>query len=101
MSKYHGINDTTVSHTHLRFKRSDFWYLKPSMSPHLELNVMAETVDGKKDEADYKRLHSFPLIRVKTVVEWIYIFDDLIVLSSDSGYDFFWRLSNTIHQKSL
>lgn len=41
------------------------------MSPHLELNVMAETVDGKKDEADYKRLHSFPLIRVKTVVEWI------------------------------
>ncbi|KAA0705982.1 Dynein light chain 4, axonemal [Triplophysa tibetana] len=25
---------------------------------------MAETVDGKKEEADYKRLHSFPLIRV-------------------------------------
>ncbi|XP_026053878.1 dynein light chain 4, axonemal isoform X1 [Carassius auratus] len=24
---------------------------------------MAEYVDGKKDEADYKRLHSFPLIR--------------------------------------
>lgn len=37
------------------------------MFPHLELNIMAETVDGKKDEADYKRLHSFPLIRVKTV----------------------------------
>jgi len=36
------------------------------MFPHLELNIMAETVDGKKDEADYKRLHSFPLIRVKT-----------------------------------
>ncbi|XP_065115956.1 dynein, axonemal, light chain 4b [Paramisgurnus dabryanus] len=24
---------------------------------------MAETTDNKKDEADYKRLHSFPLIR--------------------------------------
>ncbi|KAF4097793.1 hypothetical protein G5714_021801 [Onychostoma macrolepis] len=30
---------------------------------YYELNIMAETVDGKKDEADYKRLHSFPLIR--------------------------------------
>jgi len=25
---------------------------------------MAETVDGKKEDADYKRLQSFPLIRV-------------------------------------
>jgi hypothetical protein len=25
---------------------------------------MAETGEGKKEEADYKRLHSFPLIRV-------------------------------------
>lgn len=26
---------------------------------------MAGTGDGKKEEADYKRLHSFPLIRVR------------------------------------
>lgn len=26
---------------------------------------MAGTGEGKKDEADYKRLHSFPLIRVR------------------------------------
>lgn len=27
---------------------------------------MAGTGEGKKEEADYKRLHSFPLIRVRT-----------------------------------
>lgn len=32
---------------------------------------MAETVDGKKEEADYKRLHSFPLIRVSVAVTFI------------------------------
>lgn len=26
---------------------------------------MAGTGEGKKEEADYKRLHSFPLIRVR------------------------------------
>lgn len=26
---------------------------------------MAETTESKKEEADYKRLHSFPLIRVR------------------------------------
>lgn len=26
---------------------------------------MADTGEGKKEEADYKRLHSFPLIRVR------------------------------------
>lgn len=26
---------------------------------------MAATGEGKKEEADYKRLHSFPLIRVR------------------------------------
>ncbi|TFK07272.1 ras-related protein Rab-3A [Platysternon megacephalum] len=29
---------------------------------------MADTGEGKKEEADYKRLHSFPLIRVRTRV---------------------------------
>lgn len=29
---------------------------------------MAETGDSKKEEADYKRLHSFPLIRVSAYV---------------------------------
>lgn len=27
---------------------------------------MAGTGEGKKEDADYKRLHSFPLIRVRT-----------------------------------
>lgn len=29
---------------------------------------MAETTESKKEEADYKRLHSFPLIRVRQIV---------------------------------
>jgi len=29
---------------------------------------MADTGEGKKEEADYKRLHSFPLIRVRGMV---------------------------------
>uniref|UniRef100_A0A8C1XV59 Dynein light chain n=4 Tax=Cyprinidae TaxID=7953 RepID=A0A8C1XV59_CYPCA len=68
MSKYHGITDTTVSKAiqlisilDLLDQISDI--LNLSVFPHLELNIMAETADGKKDEADYKRLHSFPLIR--------------------------------------
>lgn len=32
---------------------------------------MADTGEGKKEEADYKRLHSFPLIRVRRGVDCV------------------------------
>lgn len=33
---------------------------------------MADTGEGKKEEADYKRLHSFPLIRVRREVDYAF-----------------------------
>ncbi len=66
MSKYQVVTDTTVSKA---VKIIHFLDVHLLTCPFIliELNIMAETVEGKKDEADYKRLHSFPLIRVKTV----------------------------------
>lgn len=37
---------------------------------------MADTGEGKKEESDYKRLHSFPLIRVRR--EMPYVFTSVI-----------------------
>ena len=33
---------------------------------------MADTGEGKKEEADYKRLHSFPLIRVRRGMDYTF-----------------------------
>lgn len=33
---------------------------------------MADTGEGKKEEADYKRLHSFPLIRVRRKMSYVF-----------------------------
>lgn len=33
---------------------------------------MADTGEGKKEEADYKRLHSFPLIRVRRGMDYAF-----------------------------
>lgn len=33
---------------------------------------MEETEEEKKDEADYKRLHSFPLIRVRRETDYTF-----------------------------
>lgn len=33
---------------------------------------MADTGEGKKEEADYKRLHSFPLIRVRRKMSCVF-----------------------------
>lgn len=51
---HHDINIISVGH-----------FVKLSM-PLYRTKAMAETAESKKEEADYKRLHNFPLIRVRS-----------------------------------
>lgn len=51
---------------------------------------MADTGEGKKEEADYKRLHSFPLIRVRREVD--YAFTSVVDMKFYLHYDQHFRL---------